>query len=175
MVAQTHELSGHRGNEKLDSEAPVLQESFEWLACWAVVLAFPIGIVIVTADALDMAFPQGRAGVHALIALSAGLVAGIAIVVWGDSTKGKRVARQTQRIVHRDMHFSWRWRSAAWRVGIGVPDKLRMRSGKMPDVGKARGDSAPLTGRPCAARGYSLSQFGRSHSAGLVESPEAPA
>jgi hypothetical protein len=107
-------------------------------------LAFPIGIIVAAAEALDMAFPQGRAGVHALIALAAGLVAGIAISAWGGSMKGKRVARQTQRIVHRYALLlaltvgslaGWHWGSqyipdemranaerAAWRTCAKMPE-----------------------------------------------------
>jgi hypothetical protein len=61
MAAQSERSGEKLGDAKRDFSAPVLQEPFEWLACWALVLAFPIGIVVVAAEALDTKLSERKA------------------------------------------------------------------------------------------------------------------
>ena len=68
--------------------------------------ALPIGMAIATANLLGSAFPHGRAGVHAALALLVGLSAGVTIIVWGDSAKGERgVGRQIAAGIPRYVHI----------------------------------------------------------------------
>jgi hypothetical protein len=115
-------------------EADGLQGLFELSVYWAIFWAFPAGLAFGMAGLLDAAFPTGRGGVHALVAILAGLALGIGMSFGSDTRRGGRIGATVARYVH-DYAFSL-------ALVAGFVAGWWFRSDYVPDIDRANAEQA---------------------------------